>query len=74
MAAQIVNSPSRTCSSLRQAFSFSSIKVLIDRPVSLQSSSSCSPLSNGNGSSTGDSVITGSSVSLSLTTKPPPSE
>lgn len=74
MTRQISRRPSRISSSVRQAFSFSSISEEIDRPVSFARRSISSPLRKGYFSTVSSSLIRSSPTASSSTTKPPPTE
>ncbi len=75
MTRQISSRPARISSSVRQAFSFSSIREEMDRPVSRASRSSSSPVRKGCLRTVSSGTIGFSpSTASSSTTKPPPTE
>ena len=74
MTRQISSRPSRISSSVRQAFSFSSISAEIDRPVSRVRRSSSSPVRKGYFSTVSSSLMRSAPTASSSTTKPPPTE
>ncbi len=71
---QISSSPVRISSSLRQAFSFSSIRPEMDSPVSRLSRSSSSPVRKGYFSTVSSGLTRSAPIASSSTTKPPPTE
>ncbi len=74
MTRQMSSRPARISSSVRQAFSFSSINAEIDRPVSRAIRSSSSPVRNGWAGTVSSSLIRSAPTASSSTTKPPPTE
>lgn len=74
MTRQISSRPVRISASVRQAFSFSSIRPEMDSPVSRVSRSSSSPVRKGYFSTVSSSLMRSSPTASSSTTKPPPTE
>ncbi|MDQ1013030.1 hypothetical protein QFZ82_007515 [Streptomyces sp. V4I23] len=74
MTRQMSSRPVRISSSVRQAFSFSSISAEIDRPVSRVRLSSSSPVRKGCFNTVSSSLIRSAPTASSSTTKPPPTE